>query len=662
MIESTSGFVKSSIPLYHSALKSFSFKCAELLMGIFIFKLFSLIAARSNQFTAYLMFTEDYIQQSLFISSRGISRGGLVVLLFSLLSVTSSLYGTLLWALDSPGYIFQATNTTVAADQRQRNENPPYIIQLALDPTELRSTGEKLPQIIGAELFNPGLNYSLTGKVDNSHGTPEVVAPTRQGLGIGARIWLDGDGFSVSPDTNAMMPYTDTMNMTLFSSCILFNEGSAVWNCTFNNAEAQSIIEGVTGLPEVHWNDATDEDMDSRYIRPNRADNIWVSLGTGGGSAFMNQVFTVTKETRRHTFFQSTFKATMVTNPGIPFGQYEVADFVNRTWSTSTDQDSTKEANPLMGRIIYDIMGAQDQGASYQFGANTADNNNKSALQKNWGYYTPQVNNASMYSLISITTTKITLIRSETLSEAPEPFEKCERSNFQNEGFGGKVTQTDCTSSKAPDVKHGFFGQVDTAAVMITRGLGAARSNISAQSLDEKSLTWLRDNSGAIEALLTARAYSVSIDPSLVELSVDKLMVAMSSLQLFLTCLALVLAAVIWIGLMYSAHGHWSSTLLGNLIHTTSEMNEANPGYVKKAPEITLLPMGRKKVLAVDGGTLTISNTGLTSMQPFATFDPFPGDPKGHMEVDAYSLSYGDQYTGRQRLLSSNEPNYMYRR
>ena len=99
----------------------------------------------------------------------------------------------------------------------------------------------------------------------------------------------------------------------------------------------------------------------------------------------------------------------MVTNPGIPFGQYEVADFVNRTWSTSTEQDSTKEANPLMGRIIYDIMGAQDQGASYQFGANTADNNNKSALQKNWGYYTPQVNNASMYSLISITTTKITL-------------------------------------------------------------------------------------------------------------------------------------------------------------------------------------------------------------------------------------------------------------
>lgn len=647
MIESTSEFVKSSIPLYHSALKSFIFKCAELLMGIFVFKLFSLIAARSNQFTAYLMFTEDYIQQLFFISSRGISRGGLVVFLFSLLSVTSSLYGTLLWALDSPGYIFQATNTTVAAYQRQRNEHPPYIIQLALDPTELGSTAEKLPQIIGAELFNPGLNYSLTGKVDNSHGTPEVVAPTRQGHGVGARIWLDSDGFSVSPDTNAMIPYTDTMNLTLFSSCIVFDEGSAVWNCTFNNAEAQSIIEGITGLPEIHWNDATDEDMDSRYVRPNRVDNIWVSLGTGGGSALLNQVFTATKETRRHTFLQSTFKATMLTTPGIPFGQFEVADFINRTWSTSTDQDSTRETNPLMGRITHDIMGAQDQGASYQFGANIADNNNKSVLQKNWGYYTPQVNNNSMYSLISITTTKISLIRSETLPEAPKPFEKCERSNFQNEAFGGKVTQTDCAGSKAASVKHGFFGQVDTAAVMITRGLGAARSNISAQSLDEKSLAWLWNNSRAIESLLTARAYSVGIDPSLVELSVDQLMVAMSSLQLFLTCLALALATVIWIGLAYAADEHWSSTLFGSMIYTTSETHKSNPGYIKRAPEVTLLPMGRKKILAVDGETLTTSNTALTSMQPFTTSNLLTKEPKGYIEVEPYSSSYSDQYRGQ---------------
>ncbi|KAH7190671.1 hypothetical protein BKA60DRAFT_585850 [Fusarium oxysporum] len=89
MIESTSSFIKSSIPLYHNAVKSIIFKCAELLMGIFIFKLFALIAAQSNQFTSYLMFTEDYIQRTLYVTSRGLSRAGLVVLAFSLLNVCS---------------------------------------------------------------------------------------------------------------------------------------------------------------------------------------------------------------------------------------------------------------------------------------------------------------------------------------------------------------------------------------------------------------------------------------------------------------------------------------------------------------------------------------------------------------------------------------------
>ncbi|KAI3571798.1 hypothetical protein IWW34DRAFT_894431 [Fusarium oxysporum f. sp. albedinis] len=650
MIESASSFVKSSIPLYHSALKSFIFKCAELLMGIFIFKLFSLIAARSNQFTSYLMFTEDYVQQSFYISSRGLSRGALVLFLFSILSIASSLYGTLLWSLDSPGYIFRPTNATIADYQRQRNDNPPYIIQLALGPTELEITEKKLPQIVGAELFNPGLNYSLTGKVSNSNGAPEVVTQTRRGRGIGARIWLDNDGFSVSPDTYAMIPGPGTANLTLFSSCIMFNGVSAVWNCTFNNAQAQ------------------DEVLDSRYIKPSRVDNIWVSLGKGGGSALMNQVFTVTKAKRRHTFFQSTFKATMVTNIGIPFAKEEVLDFVHRTWSSNTtEQDKGSEQNnTLMDRIIYGIMNAQDQDASYQYGENTADANHKSVLQRNWGFYTPQSNNASIFSLISISTTNITLIRSETLSTAPEPFEKCEK-NFQNEAFGGKVTQSDCATSTVTglepgllSVEHGFFGQVDTAAVMITRGLGATRSNISAESLDNKMLTWLWNNSQTIESLLTARAYSVGIDPALVEISVDNLMVAMSGLQLFLSCLAIVLAAVSWLGLMFSADAHWANTLLANLIHATSESNNTDPGYVRRAPDVTLVPMDRKKVLAVDGRTVTVSNTGLTAMQPLASPDPFPREPKEYMGTEVYPMSYGDPNTGRQGQLSGHEQNYPY--
>ncbi|EWZ46127.1 hypothetical protein FOZG_06310 [Fusarium oxysporum Fo47] len=139
------------------------------------------------------MFTEDYIQRTLYITSRGLSRAGLVVLAFSLLNIVLGLYGTLLWALDSPGYIFRASNVTIADYQHQRNENPSYIVQLSLDSGQLQDVEKKIPQIIGADLFVPGLNYTLTGQVTNND-LPEVVAPARE-RGVGARIWLDSDGF-----------------------------------------------------------------------------------------------------------------------------------------------------------------------------------------------------------------------------------------------------------------------------------------------------------------------------------------------------------------------------------------------------------------------------------------------------------------------------------
>ncbi|KEZ45674.1 hypothetical protein SAPIO_CDS1444 [Scedosporium apiospermum] len=79
MIYSKSGFTVSTIPVLHNAVKSIIFRCAELLMAFFIYKVFSFFAARSNQFTSYLMFAEDYIQRLLFLTNRGLSRAGLIV-------------------------------------------------------------------------------------------------------------------------------------------------------------------------------------------------------------------------------------------------------------------------------------------------------------------------------------------------------------------------------------------------------------------------------------------------------------------------------------------------------------------------------------------------------------------------------------------------------
>ncbi|RKK58976.1 hypothetical protein BFJ69_g17344 [Fusarium oxysporum] len=265
-----------------------------------------------------------------------------------------------------------------------------------------------------------------------------------------------------------------------------------------------------------------------------------------------------------------------------------------------------------------------------------------------------------MHSLISITTTNITLIRSETLSDAPKPFEKCERSNFQNEAFGGKVTRTDCAGSRPARGKPGFFGQVDTAAVMVAYGLGNGRSNISAQSLNNDVLTWIRNNSETLESLLVARAYTVSIDPSLVQITVDRLTVAMSHLQVVLSCLALLLAIVLWLGLMIFADAHWASSLMANLINTTSEPRKTKPGYILRTPDVALQSGGqKKKFLAVDGKMVTLYNpTSIPMQQPTASPAPYMGDAKNYMEAGACPAGYDGPIAAREGLLSGHKQSY----
>jgi hypothetical protein len=574
-------------------------------MALFIFQIFSFIAARSNQLTSYLMFAEDYIQRSLFVKSRGLSRAGLVVLLFSLLHGLASLYSTLLWALDSPGYVFRTLNATVADYDSLRSQDPPYIVQLKLDAGSLRTADDTLVQVMGSDLFKPGLNYTLTG--ESNVGTPEIATPTRH-QDVGARIWLDSEGFSVSTDTLAMWPGDDELNGEKFPlQCITLQGGSSSWNCTFNNTFSQGLMQEIIGKPEIHWDDESDRQLNSRYLKPSRTNNVWTSFGAGGGSGAMMQVFTVTKGTRRHTFVESVFRATMLTSKGTPFPKDEVDDLVRRSWGTK----ESERKNPRIDMLVGDMMRAQDRNVSYNAGMSEAANRNLSVLQSSWGFLTitNSFTGEDLFSAILITRTNITLIRSETLDEAPTAFEPCDDASFQNEAFGGKVAQTDCAGTSKTGGSGGqFFGQVDTAAVLIVYGLGYGRSNLSSESLDEAALVWFTDNLGSMASLLIARAYVISINPALVGISVKKLIVAMSALQLFLSVLTVLLGGVGWVLLTYCADAHWSSTFLANLLHTTAyrDKQRPRPGYMRNTPELDMRSDGGRNYITVSGQPIVL--------------------------------------------------------
>ncbi|KAJ4187447.1 hypothetical protein NW755_006936 [Fusarium falciforme] len=295
----------------------------------------------------------------------------------------------------------------------------------------------------------------------------------------------------------------------------------------------------------------------------------------------------------------------MLTNPGIPFAIKDIDNLVRRTWSTN----ETKRKNPLIDTIMGGMMSAQDENLSYQFGASSAVNSNLIVLQSSWGYLTAVDSGGNdIFSLVSITATNITLIRSETIDKAPSPLEKCDQGSFQNEAFGGKVTQTDCAASKNDNESNEFSGQVDTAAVLIAYGLGNGRSNVSSESLNQDVLSWTENMSATLESLLIARAYMVSVDPALVTISVQKLMVAMSGLQLLLSILAAVLAGAAWLALSFLADAYWSNTFFASVMHTTLERSGKRSGYVHNPQNVELLSARDGDSIAIAGRAVVLQD------------------------------------------------------
>jgi hypothetical protein len=620
-----SDFTDSSLAISHNAIKSILFRCAELLLAYTVFKIFSLLAAKAKAFTSYLMFNEDHIQKSIYVIGQRGSRNSFLVLGFTIAYSLAQLYGTLLWGLDSPGYVERSKNITAAALNSSLLADPGYIVTLTMRPDQFSTLENTLPQIIGNNLYKAGVNFTLTGDVDR--GTAEVTPATRPE--VGPRIWLDDEGFSVSPDTYVNVIYQkDTAgNITGPNDCPtqIMSPNSWAWNCTFTNGYADPMLLYPLGRPEVHYDDASDKNLSSKYVRPNRQRNIWASYGQGGGTVAMKQMFTVTKSNRRHTFIETVSKFSMVSSQD--FARTEVLDFVKRTWSS----DPEEQKAPLIGSLTDSIMRAQAGGYSYIYGS--SGQTNTSVVQANWEFLTPESNGTEIYSIVRISAVNITLIRSETLPKSIVPLESCDNS-FQNEAEGGRVIDTDCGGNEVGRKNWGFLGQVDTSAVLIAYGLGDGRSNISSTALDQSTFVWLQKNSDRMDELLVARGFIVSVDPALVTLETSYLTPAISYLQLFLILMAVVLAPIGWFSLQALASPYWANSLLSNMLYTVrapTTPTTKGPGYIWRAPDIRLWDTPSQGAITVDSAYLKLEG----AQAAYAS-----GHSSGYVAVPAATTSY----------------------
>ncbi|QVM08006.1 hypothetical protein D8B26_002701 [Coccidioides posadasii str. Silveira] len=533
MITSASNFVNSSFAVGHNAVKSILFRIAGIAVHIAAFKLFSLLASVRSAFTSYLMFTEDYIQRFVFIFSRGFSHHAALVLFLTNFLLGAGLYDTLLWGLDSPGYIAMKKNMTGASVKPQMLKRPGYPPTRKFDPRK----------------------------------------------GVGPRIWLDDEGFSVSPDTYVTFGGIIDEEEQKAYDCpwIPGPDDSASWECAFDNSFAGTFLKDtLIGVPEIHWDDATDQRYLSEYLRPNREDNPWAVLGVGGDTAIMKQMFSITKGRSKHTFLSTAMKISSVYDYNAPFPADEVYDLIKRSWST----DPTQSNDPVIRQISEKIGNASAKNSSFQLGGVHKVEN--SIAQANFEFLNPEGTPGKViFSLFRISVVNITLVRSETL---PEP---------------GSQNNTGAR----------FFEEIDTSAVLIISGtLGDGSSNISSKAFNQQAFEWLAKNENRLDNLVLSRGYIMAIDPALVTLEISRVRPAMSYLQVLLVILPVVLAAITWGLLRFFAASHYSSSLLANLYATTNVRDtdtSADPQYIHTIPDIDLVRKDGKVLMATSGGVFT---------------------------------------------------------
>lgn len=609
----SSWFTTSALPVEQNVVKNILFRVAALLFQFTVLKVFSYWAFKSQAYTSYLMFAEDSIQKILFLLSRGLSRQSLLVLSFAILFAVAGFYDTLLWALDSPGYVIQSSRVNAAAVVNQMVSNPAYILPIT-DPSKDASL-VNIDEAATGNLFKSGFNFSFPGQIiaETIESVPDVLPLNL----TGPRIWLDNDGFAVSVDQSIMT------TPSFYCPILPSSDVLQVWKCAVPNAAASNLAVTHLGRPQVFW------DLNrSDYIDASRKDNPWESLGTGGDTAALKQAFTVTKGNRRHTFLDTTLKVSMVSLYPTPFEHSEITEIIRRTWSSNT----SAPIEPTVAALANSIIQAQINNTSYTIGVlgnfdRTVYSSSIELLNVEGNDTLPDMTPVPYFSLLRITWTNITLIRTETLPKVITPLVPCNLFNT-NIATGGKVRSNTCYESLGNQTGARFLGQVDTSSAMIIFDiLGDGSTSKSASALNQTSLEWYLNATNRIDDLLISRSLILGGNPHFVPIDVHYTVAALSYLQLVLIVIPVCLAGAAMFFILRGEPGYFKSSFLSAVCATTHAGGSdcRKVGYMHAPPEVSLLYVDDHVLLGMPGGR-SLSNVeakqGLTYVM---SAEPWPG-------------------------------------
>lgn len=526
-------------------------------------------------------------------------RSAAIVLVFTVSYTLANMYDTLLWALDAPGYVTrsQAVNgTTISPFLLQ---NPSYVTIINdpdhdLDRIDVNET-------LTSNLFKPGFNFSFPPS--SYVRSPAAIMPPplmNKSEGIGPRIYLDDEGFGVSFGQQLVSWMNDDKECPMDEVNELL-----MWYCNIPNTQSTRFLSQPAGQPLVWWDNDYDK---TAYVTPSRSDNPWATYGTGGDTAVMKQVFTLTKGNKRHTFLQTTLKLSMVTRNTFPDDEIKamarriytvsnntlVADtFAQRCIDTQTNGINSSTT----GFMMQDQESAYIGWSSIEFINIVNDNFPTERLMR----------------LLRIHDVTIELVRSETIPKPAEPAVPCELWNV-NVATGGRVRSNDCyKSSVVNQTDAHFLGQIDTSSVaIIVDILGDGKNDTNVVAFNQTGADWYTFNRTWIDQLLMSRAFLLGGDRNTVNLLIHHNEPAISYLQILLTIFPFFLALTAF-GLMYQDKpGYYKSSLFASLVATTHLAGEDKScdsvGYLRRPPNVILQRIEEHVRLGMDDGSYVVNS------------------------------------------------------
>jgi hypothetical protein len=604
MLSQNSTFVATRLAVHDSALKSLIFRCAEILLAFSVFRIFALLAAMQNQFTPYLILTENYMQKLLYVSSTRFSKKSFFVLLYMVLFATAGLFGPLLWALDAPGFVLRKENVTASSISALLVDEPKHVITYEPSLNDTNVTEAKWVEVLGRELFRPGVNFSLIGMFD------QIVPTAPQARQDNApRIWLDEQGWSISTDdwihTAVVIGTEDARNQFTcpFVDVDTTELNARVRNCTFPNKWSENLLKEVVGNPMVYWDEETEASRIFTKITPMPRDDPWATLGNGGRSAMRYHIFSVTKGNQRHTFLSKTRISAMNAMNGLVIPLPEIQDLIRKAY---TSQQEYLADEPVVRVITSMAMAVQAKNQSYRFSFQSAKD--ASVQETIFDLLAmDQIQGDTFMRTFRVVAHNITLIRSETINHPPAPFEPGSCGGpFSNAAFGGKIYDMKCALlDEWWHLGPRFLGQTDSSFVFNQFGFFTGTSNTSATAVSPTLLEAILRNDDKLTGLVRARGYLLGIDPGLVTIELIRDKPGLSYLQMFLVALTVVLAGVSWTLSTFCASSHWSSSFLINLLAVTGANGEKKlkePGYNQRVPDIELKFQDEDVVIVTNDG------------------------------------------------------------